>query len=51
MIMAVLGGVLTVVVAGWHNARRRRGRIAIPYGVAIAGAGLWILTTDYLPGL
>ncbi len=48
-IMALLGGVLTVMFACWHIARRRRDRIAIPYGVAIAAAGLWVLTTDYLP--
>jgi prepilin peptidase CpaA len=49
VIMALLGGVLTVAVAAWHIARRQRNRIAIPYGVAIAAAGLWILTSDYLP--
>ncbi len=49
MIMALLGGVLTLAVAAWHITRRQRDRIAIPYGVAIAAAGLWILTVDYLP--
>lgn len=49
VIMALLGGGLTVVAAGWHIARRSTGRVAVPYGVAIAGAGLWILTSDYLP--
>lgn len=51
MIMALLGGALTLAVAAWHIARRQRGRVAVPYGVAIAAAGLWILTSDYLPGL
>lgn len=51
MIMALLGGVLTVAAAAWHMARRNRGRVAVPYGVAIATAGLWILTSDYLPTL
>ncbi len=51
IVMALLGGFLTVATAGWHVTRRRQGRIAVPYGMAIAGAGLWILGTDYLPGL
>jgi len=51
MIMALLGGVLTMGSVFWHVTRRQRDRIAIPYGVAIAAAGLWILTVDYLPGL
>lgn len=51
LIMALLGGVLTVLVVFWHVTLRQRDRIVIPYGVAIAGAGLWILTMDYLPGL
>jgi prepilin peptidase CpaA len=51
VIMALLGGLLTVVFAAWHMARRQQSRIAIPYGVAIAAAGLWVLTQDYLPTL
>lgn len=49
LVMAVLGGLLTVVFGAWHIARRRRDKIAIPYGVAIAGAGLWALAGQYLP--
>jgi prepilin peptidase CpaA len=54
-IMALLGGLLSVAMMAWHGARRARTtlgppqRIAVPYGVAIAAAGLWILTSDYLP--
>lgn len=51
IIMALLGGVLTLVLAVWHKARGRRDRLAIPYGVAISAAGLWILFTQYLPSL
>jgi prepilin peptidase CpaA len=29
--------------------RREREKLAIPYGVAIAMAGLWVLGTAYLP--
>jgi prepilin peptidase CpaA len=49
VVMALLGGVLTVVFAFWHVTRRRTDRIAIPYGVAIATAGLWVLSTHYWP--
>lgn len=49
IIMALAGGVLTLLFGMWHIARRQKDRIAIPYGVAIAGAGLWILACQYLP--
>jgi prepilin peptidase CpaA len=49
VLMALLGGVLTIVFGAWHVARRRRERLAIPYGVAISTAGLWVLGTSYLP--
>lgn len=49
IIMALLGGVLTILFAGVHLMRRRKDRLAIPYGVAIACAGLWILGAHYLP--
>jgi prepilin peptidase CpaA len=43
MIMALLGGVLTIAFGGWHLIRRQRDKIAIPYGVAISLAGLWTI--------
>lgn len=49
VIMALLGGMLTIVFGAWHVARRHRDRIAIPYGVAISAAGLWVLASQYLP--
>jgi prepilin peptidase CpaA len=49
MVMGLAGGVLTIVMAFWHIARRHRDRIAVPYGIAIAIAGLWVLAADYLP--
>jgi prepilin peptidase CpaA len=49
VMMALIGGVLTVVFGAWHVARRRRERLAIPYGVAISSAGLWVLASHYLP--
>ncbi|EGD57301.1 type IV prepilin peptidase, cpaA [Novosphingobium nitrogenifigens DSM 19370] len=48
LIMALAGGLLTIVLGMWHVTRRRKNRLQIPYGVAIAGAGLWILaSTDW----
>ena len=49
VLMALLGGVLTIVFAAWHIVRGRKGRLAIPYGVAIASAGLWVLSAQYWP--
>jgi len=43
VLMSLAGGVLTLVVLGWHRAKRREGRPEIPYGVAIALGGLAIL--------
>jgi prepilin peptidase CpaA len=48
-VMALAGGVLTFVMVLWHTARRQKDRLAIPYGVAIAFAGLWVLAVNYLP--
>lgn len=49
IMMALLGGVLTIAFAAWHVMRRRKDRVAIPYGVAIALAGLWTISTFYVP--
>jgi prepilin peptidase CpaA len=49
--MALIGGVLTLAFGAWHVARRQRHRLAIPYGVAIAGAALLVLADAYLPAL
>ncbi|MFM2370501.1 MAG: hypothetical protein RIS85_223 [Pseudomonadota bacterium] len=40
LIMSVLGGILTIVIAAWHYTVTRRRDAKIPYGVAIAAAGL-----------
>jgi prepilin peptidase CpaA len=47
--MALLGGVLTLGFGMWHLARRQKDKLTIPYGVAIAIAGLWTLGSNYLP--
>ncbi|MBA3862480.1 MAG: prepilin peptidase [Erythrobacter sp.] len=49
VIMAIAGGVLTIVMFFWHTIRRQKERLAIPYGVAIAFGGLWVLAANYLP--
>ena len=51
IVMALVGGLLTVVMGAWHIARRQKDKLAIPYGVAIALAGLWVLGSHYLPAL
>jgi prepilin peptidase CpaA len=51
VVMAIAGGILTVIMGAWHVMRRQRERLAIPYGVAIAFAGLWVLTLRYLPSI
>ena len=47
--MALIGGVLTLIFGARNIMRRQREKLAIPYGVAIAMAGLWVLGTSYLP--
>lgn len=49
IVMALVGGVLTLVFGVRNVMRRQREKLAIPYGVAIAMAGLWVLGTSYLP--
>ena len=49
MMMGLVGGELTIVLGAWHVTRRQRDKLAIPYGVAIAIAGLWVLGVHYLP--
>ncbi|MGB3165592.1 MAG: prepilin peptidase [Alteraurantiacibacter sp.] len=49
IVMALLGGILTILFAGWFVARRQKDRMFIPYGLAIALAGLWTIGTFYAP--
>ena len=49
VVMAIVGGALTLVLALVHRLRSQGGRVKIPYGVAIASAGLWVLAVQYLP--
>jgi prepilin peptidase CpaA len=47
--MALLGGILTLGMLLGRAFRGGREQLAVPYGVAIAIAGLWIITSHYLP--
>lgn len=49
IMMALLGGVLTLGFSFFHIMRRQRDKLTIPYGVAISLAGLWTIGTFYLP--
>jgi prepilin peptidase CpaA len=51
MIMAIAGGILTLAMGLWHITRRQKERISVPYGIAIAVAGIWVVVSDYLPAL
>jgi len=48
MWMALGGGVLTLAMVIAHRLRRRAEAIEIPYGVAIAGAAILLVTNDIL---
>jgi prepilin peptidase CpaA len=49
VMMALAGGLITLICGGWHIVRRCEGKVAVPYGIAIAIGGLWVLATHYLP--
>ena len=48
VLMSLAGGVLTLIVLGVHRARKIHGRPEVPYGVAIAFGGLWLLAQRFL---
>ena len=43
IVMSILGGLLTLAMLVYHRMARKPGRPEIPYGIAIAGAGLWVI--------
>lgn len=51
IVMALAGGVLTIIMAVYHAAKKQREKLAIPYGVAIACGGLWVLASSFSLGL
>ena len=48
VLMSLAGGALTLGIVAWHRVKRREGRPAVHYGVAIAFGGLAILTQRFL---
>jgi len=47
-VMALAGGLLTIGMAVAHKLRKAPGKPEIPYGVAIVGAALLVVTNDIL---
>jgi prepilin peptidase CpaA len=48
VIMSFAGGVLTIAMVVWSRLRRAGATPEIPYGVAIAFAGLWLIGERFL---
>ena len=48
VIMSLAGGLLTIVVAALHKWRGKEGRPEVPYGIAIALGGMWLLAQRFL---
>ena len=48
VLMSVAGGVLTLLVVIVHKIRSAEGKPEIPYGVAIAFGGLWLVAQRFL---
>ncbi len=47
-IMALIGGVVTVVTVIHHRVSRKIGQPEVPYGVAISLAALWLVGERYI---
>ncbi len=47
-VMSLAGGVLTLALYLRHRLARRGGQLEIPYGVAIAFGGLWLISERFL---
>ena len=48
IIMSVFGGLLTIFLAMIHKIKRSKEKLEIPYGIAIATAGLWVIGERYI---
>jgi prepilin peptidase CpaA len=48
VLTSLAGGLLTLAVALRHKIKRKEGRPEVPYGVAIAFGGLWLLAQRFL---
>ena len=47
-IMSIAGGALTLALWIRHKLARRQEQLEIPYGVAIAFGGLWLISERFL---
>ena|ERR1044072_6232194 len=47
-VMSIAGGVLTLVMFLRHRLAGKQGQLEIPYGVAIAFGGLWLISERFL---
>jgi prepilin peptidase CpaA len=48
VIMSLAGGALTLAMVVRHRLAKAEGQLEIPYGIAIAFAGLWLLGEPFL---
>ncbi|WP_037500113.1 A24 family peptidase [Sphingomonas jaspsi] len=48
VMMSLAGGALTIIVLAETKIRKKEGRPEVPYGVAIAFGGLWLLAQRFL---
>jgi len=48
VIMSLAGGALTLAMAIRHRLARNEGKLEIPYGVAIAFGGMWLISERFL---
>ena len=48
VITSLAGGVVTLATIVWHRARSNEGAPEVPYGVAIAFGGMWLLAQRFL---
>ena len=48
VITSLAGGVVTLATIAWHCWRRHQGAPEVPYGVAIAFGGMWLLAQRFL---
>lgn len=48
VLTSLAGGALTLIVVVLHRIRKKEGRPEVPYGVAIAFGGLWLLAQRFL---
>jgi prepilin peptidase CpaA len=48
VIMSLVGGVLTLVMFIHHRLAKNQHRLEVPYGVAIAFGGLWLISQRFL---